>query len=970
MTDSGSHEFWRYLLRARRGVTWGNFAWFSPKTLLLSINDQVAKRIESPDGTGSIVDRRRIRWLATQAAHQVASPDHPLRAPDSTGVLVLGDPGEMDASQYVLVRDLARHQRTLRDSGVDVALLMSDVIYPAGDINAWADAVYLPYLGQPGAAWGNALNAWARQASADGFSAPLKDWHLLAMPGNHDWYDGLNGFMFHACGAEALPEVGYDTQSLTFRERVAQSLWRKPAPPQRELLDRIRRRHAQEPLGIPHLPGPYYAVDLGCSRDEDHQHDDECPALLRLVMVDNGVTGSIDVEQAAWLRRMVSPDVSLPKIVVTGIPIAVNNKLNWLRVADPDLDLVHPTEIVDNEVLSILKGNPSVVATLAGDIHNYQRIDFTASTEAKGLADEGGPPLQIVSGGAGAFLSAAHPVKFTEDQLVLTHEGHRKVSSDGARTTIAARGHVRFPTREGSLSHYSSRTRSYLWVLLFLLVVDVVSLVMATRRVVDLRDPPSEISERARSLPDYGWLVDGPWLMLLGVVLLIVVVGLLLGRIRKARLPPVISGVPAPPPGSIFVRFGDWMRRTVLAIGVVAVVAGSVAIVAIKDSASFLSAVVGLVVILGLLMAQFIPYLVQSFPRLGRSWVVLAGAGLVAYRVATVDPIGRRLFDLLATSVVIAVVVIMGVLVHKKSTAWLTRRSFLSPGNRLGLVLMQLVPWGVVALGLLLAFEGYPTFLLETVGFENAALAAQVGRVLYWTTLAFLCTVLVGASTLLPLAKARSAIPWLMWATLVLFTVSAGVFSWLLVVAKAPDAGDSWHVALVVLAVAVAPALGIVVWLSPYLRKLPKPDAEELRSYLGRRDGGDRPGARSRSTVAAALVGAIPGLESMAEASTPPFAKNVLVVQHEHDGIHFRAYGLNNESPSTAEEQAPLPTEPPPDSDGDGPTHGFFLLDHVKVDPQNRQVEVLQTWSALQHHIPPEQRRAADHQIDTATETD
>ena len=44
----------------------------------------------------------------------------------------------------------------LRAKGVDTALLMSDVVYPAGDVNQWADAVYLPYFGLPPTAWADA----------------------------------------------------------------------------------------------------------------------------------------------------------------------------------------------------------------------------------------------------------------------------------------------------------------------------------------------------------------------------------------------------------------------------------------------------------------------------------------------------------------------------------------------------------------------------------------------------------------------------------------------------------------------------------------------------------------------------------------------------------------------------------------------------------------------------------------------
>ncbi len=771
------------------------------------------------------------------------------------------------------------------------------------------------------------------------------------MPGNHDWYDGLNGFMYHACGAEALPEISYDTYGLTFRERIAQSLWRKPTPPERELLDPIRRRRGQiGHLGIPHLPGPYYAVDLGCSRADEHEHDTSCPALLRLVVVDNGITGSIDVEQAAWLERMVAPAYPLPKIVVTGIPIAVNNKFNWLRVADPQNDLVGPTDVVDREVLSILRDNPTVVATLAGDIHNYQRIDFTVSTEADSLLEQGVPPLQIVCGGAGAFLSAAHPVTLQDDHLVLEHAGHRKVSSAGARTTIRPQGHVRFPSREGSLAHYASRTRPYLGVVLILLALDVLGLVMATRKIMELRQPSTADHSQA-------WLLGGPWLILLGVVVVGAVLAWVLRSLRKAQLPPVASGVLPRSPGRL-TWFSDWGRRLAVTLSVLTLVGLAAAVTRVVGPSGFLYAALGLAVIVALLVALFVPSLVQSFPRLGRSWVALVGLALVGYRVVTADPQLGGLLRLLGAAVVAGTVVVLAVLIHRKSTAWLTRRSFLWPWARRCLNVVRLLPSAAVAVVLLLAFEFFPTGLLEEAGFKRPDLPAQVGRFLYWSTLAALSTALIVAATLVPLAKANKAVParaWLVIGGTALAVVASTCY---LLTTLAQEAWRGWWFAVLVAAALVAPGCGVVIWLLPHLVKRPDPDPEELRGYLSRRDGGTRRTSRGRGSAAAAVIGAIPGLEATAEASTPPFAKNVVVVQHEHGDIHFRAYGINNESAPEAEE-APLGQEPPPDVDGPGPAQGFFLIDHVKVCPGTREVHVQQTWSALEHHIPPPERTSA-----------
>ena len=261
---------------------------------------------------------------------------------------------------------------------------MSDVVYPAGDVNQWADAVYLPYFGLPTEAWTAAATRYAatHPGSTPPPPGPLRRWHVLAMPGNHDWYDGLNGFMFHACGTEPLAEVSYDEADLTRRQRLAKYSWRSPAAPERERVTRLRAaaaRHAPPPLhlssealdladgvvayaesvdraavapgsvpttSMPNLPGPYYAVDLGdhpsrvveMSAPHGMRHHAAAP-VVRVVVVDTGITGTVDPEQADWLERQLeTPD--LPKVVVTGIPMLVNNTARPIPVSEPEDPLV------------------------------------------------------------------------------------------------------------------------------------------------------------------------------------------------------------------------------------------------------------------------------------------------------------------------------------------------------------------------------------------------------------------------------------------------------------------------------------------------------------------------------------------------------------------------------------------------------------------------------------------------------
>ena len=454
--------FWRHLLRQRSVARWGNFNWFSARTLLMSLNDQVAKEIEAGQ-PGSIVDRRRMRWVAEQRDRGVRC-EIPVRLPDSTGMLFLGDPGEMDASQYVLVRDLGLVANGLRGRGIDTALLMSDVVYPAGDVNQWADAVYLPYFGLPPAAWADAATAYAEghPGAMPPPPAPLRGFNVLAMPGNHDWYDGLNGFMFHACGTEPLAEVSYDEAGLTRRQRLAKYSWRSPAAPERERVTTLRAEaagFAPPPLhlsrealdladgvvayaeavdqaavapgsapttSMPNLPGPYYAVDLGThptrvaemSTANGTRYHQAAPAV-RVVVVDTGITGTVDPEQADWLaNQLATPD--LPKVVVTGIPLLVNNTTHPFPVSEPEDPLEKPK--ARTTVQSLVASGNSVVATVAGDTHNYQRmvVHGLADVTPQGVAVQAGssipedtpyPSVQIVAGGAGAYMSRTHNVR-------------------------------------------------------------------------------------------------------------------------------------------------------------------------------------------------------------------------------------------------------------------------------------------------------------------------------------------------------------------------------------------------------------------------------------------------------------------------------------------------------------------------------------------------------------------------------
>ena len=125
---------------------------------------QVARRLGDP------TDEIRGRWVALQQARGIAD-DFTLELPElnTFSFVLAGDTGEGDHSQYAVVPGLLNVGQ-----GTSFMIALSDVIYPTGDINEYVDKFFRPYSGYP---------------------SPI-----YAVPGNHDWYDGLGGYMRHFCG--------------------------------------------------------------------------------------------------------------------------------------------------------------------------------------------------------------------------------------------------------------------------------------------------------------------------------------------------------------------------------------------------------------------------------------------------------------------------------------------------------------------------------------------------------------------------------------------------------------------------------------------------------------------------------------------------------------------------------------------------------------------------------------------------
>ncbi len=312
----------------------GNLSWLNPAVLFRSRNDVLARWFGDP------TDDERRRWVGRQLAEGV-SPDFVIERddPEAFSFMLLGDTGEGDAPQYAVVPGFLK-----MSEGTRFAVISSDVIYPTGSVNEYGTKFFRPYKD---------------------YDAPI-----YAVPGNHDWYDGLGGFMRIFCGAPELPPA---TRPKAFSAAwIRRLFWKNPDVP-----DEARLAEAQSLRSRPSQrvtqPGPYWAIDAG---------------PLRIVGIDTGIIGGIDRDQGEWLRRVSAGPK--PKILVTGKPIYVDGAY-------------HPCAIEGGGTVDEIVRDPACnyVAAIGGDIHNYQHYPVRVGDRVIEY---------VVSGGGGAFMHATHTI--------------------------------------------------------------------------------------------------------------------------------------------------------------------------------------------------------------------------------------------------------------------------------------------------------------------------------------------------------------------------------------------------------------------------------------------------------------------------------------------------------------------------------------------------------------------------------
>lgn len=253
--------------------------------------------------------------------------------------LVIGDTGEGDASQHVL-----RDQLILAALQPDVhfVVISSDVVYPTGEMKNYEANFWLPFKG---------------------VQKPV-----YAIPGNHDWYDALEGFA-----------------ATFFEPEAARTVMRGRVEADGALAGRVDRR-IERYLGEARRLRDEYGVPTGFQQGPFFQIQTDRFALFA---VDTGVRKRVDPLQEAWFRRALESARGKFKMAILGHPLYA---VGQYRAEDNE----------DFQAIHALLQKHDVRVVMAGDTHDFE---YYAEIRDGGGRSSRRTLHHFVNGGGGAFLT-------------------------------------------------------------------------------------------------------------------------------------------------------------------------------------------------------------------------------------------------------------------------------------------------------------------------------------------------------------------------------------------------------------------------------------------------------------------------------------------------------------------------------------------------------------------------------------
>jgi 3',5'-cyclic AMP phosphodiesterase CpdA len=264
--------------------------------------------------------------------------------------IIIGDPGEGDASQHSLRSQLLEvsHQ-----TDVKFVVISSDVVYPSGAMKDYEARFWLPFMG---------------------VTKPV-----YAIPGNHDWYDALEGFA-----------------ATFFEPEAARSAMRARVDADNHITS-TTDSHIEQLIAEATRLQKLYQVPVQRQKLPYFQFQTDTFALFA---VDTGVARQIDPAQQAWLEEGLEAAAGKTKMVLLGHPFFAGGH--------------DQTDGIENfKALKNLLTKHDVDIIMGGDTHD---LEYYLERQKNSSGKER-IVRHFVNGGGGAYLSFGTSLDWPESPV-------------------------------------------------------------------------------------------------------------------------------------------------------------------------------------------------------------------------------------------------------------------------------------------------------------------------------------------------------------------------------------------------------------------------------------------------------------------------------------------------------------------------------------------------------------------------
>jgi uncharacterized membrane protein HdeD (DUF308 family)/3',5'-cyclic AMP phosphodiesterase CpdA len=262
-------------------------------------------------------------------------PDGMSQAGDFSFV-VIGDPGEGDASQLILKDQILS---VSNKPDISFVVLSSDIVYPSGALRDYEKKFFLPFKG---------------------LTKPI-----YAIPGNHDWYDALEGFTSTFFTPEAA------TRAMVARIEIDKKLTLTNRSDIDKMVHQAALLKSQYQLPTGYQNAPFFQV----SND-----------YFVFLAIDTGVRRRVDPFQLDWIKSVLEASKGKYVMALIGHPFYATGE--YQGDMNPDFKALH-------ELLRSYK----VPLIMAGDTHDLEYYREMPQN------NDGHVMHHFVNGGGGAYLS-------------------------------------------------------------------------------------------------------------------------------------------------------------------------------------------------------------------------------------------------------------------------------------------------------------------------------------------------------------------------------------------------------------------------------------------------------------------------------------------------------------------------------------------------------------------------------------